>query len=298
MLSTPKILVCTDFSLCSKLALKAGERLRVLSKGELEVLHVLDYPTALDWVSDAIFSPGLSRKTSEEEIKKKTERVLQEQMNSCEVHGSAIVLQGSPITEIEREIVEKKIDLVVIGHVGKSRSPFHLGNVAEKVVATSKVPVLIVKSDLKSTRIGALVPPKAPMNKIISWAEEFSYLLSTDLVVVSLFKDPFPQITQENRAEHKPDVVDFIQQHRQESMETTELLIRKELNRFVGARLIVQGNDDLRVAGKLRSILEAEGVELAVMQRHHSQLLERIIIGSETKRMLEFFPGNLLILPP
>ncbi len=297
MLSTPKILTCTDFSLCSKLALKAGERLRVLSKGELEVLHVLDYPTAMDWVSDAIFSPGFSRKTSEE-IKKKTERVLQEQMNSCEVQGSAIVLQGSPITEIEREIVEKKIDLIVIGHVGNSKSSFQLGNVAEKVVATSKVPVLIVKSDLKSTRIGALVPPKAPMNKIISWAEEFSYLLSTELVVVSLFKDPFPQITQENRVGLKPDVVDFIQQQRQESMETTELLIRKELNRCVGARLIVQGNDDLRVAGKLISILEAEGVDLVVMQRHHSRPLERIIIGSETKRMLEVFPGNLLILPP
>jgi hypothetical protein len=158
--------------------------------------------------------------------------------------------------------------------------------------------VLIVKSDFNSTKIGALVPPNGPMKKIISWAEEFSYLISSDLVVISLFKDPFPQITLGNRTELKPDVVEFIQRQRQETMKITEFLIRKELNRFIGARLIVQGNDDIRVAGEIIKILGSEGIDLVVMQRHHSQLLEHIIIGSETKRMLEKFPGNLLILPP
>jgi hypothetical protein len=34
------------------------------------------------------------------------------------------------------------------------------------------------------------------------------------------------------------------------------------------------------------------------MRRHQAELLEKILIGSETRRMLEIFHGNLLILPP
>jgi hypothetical protein len=39
-------------------------------------------------------------------------------------------------------------------------------------------------------------------------------------------------------------------------------------------------------------------MDVIIMQRHQSTYLEKILIGSETRRMIEIFEGNIIILPP
>jgi hypothetical protein len=56
--------------------------------------------------------------------------------------------------------------------------------------------------------------------------------------------------------------------------------------------------DELQVAYHLVNILQEDQVDVAIMQRHQKKIMDRMMIGSETKRMIELFTGNLLVLPP
>lgn len=56
-----------------------------------------------------------------------------------------LVVEGNPSDEILRQSLERDVDLLVMGSVGKGGlDRFILGSVAQKVVEHSKVPVMLV----------------------------------------------------------------------------------------------------------------------------------------------------------
>ena len=141
MLNIQKILVPTDFSPASNLAVKYGKELAVMLDAKLTVLHVSDDPI--------IFSKTTSDEYREEHIDKVKVELDQ---NLREVLGDASAVKiaalcGSATTEIIDYAKKEDFDLVVMGSHGRSAmASMLLGNVAEHVVRHCPCPVTTVRS--------------------------------------------------------------------------------------------------------------------------------------------------------
>jgi nucleotide-binding universal stress UspA family protein len=62
------------------------------------------------------------------------------------VTSERLIVEGNPPSEILRIAEDDKVDVIVMGSIGKTGlEKFLMGSVAEKVVHNSKLPVLIVR---------------------------------------------------------------------------------------------------------------------------------------------------------
>jgi nucleotide-binding universal stress UspA family protein len=81
-----------------------------------------------------------------EEAETQIDNVCEEQLESCPNFQKKVVL-GNPAMEILKAIKTEGIDLVVMGtHGRKGTSHIFFGSVAESVMKSSPVPVLVVNS--------------------------------------------------------------------------------------------------------------------------------------------------------
>jgi nucleotide-binding universal stress UspA family protein len=138
-----KILVPVDFTESSNHALDYAVDLAVALGAAVSVLHVFQPPVYN--IADAVIvaPPAMAV-----EISDKAQQMLDSAMNSrrkrCPGISGAVVT-GAPWEEIGRLAVEQNADLIVMGtHGRRGLSRAILGSVAERVVRTSKVPVLTV----------------------------------------------------------------------------------------------------------------------------------------------------------
>lgn len=139
-----KILVPTDFSKLSMVALEYAEILLELQTPEIYLLHVLDKST--------IRKEEKKKKGSEKNFAA-IEKVAMKQLSAIagqyftETNVITMALRkGDPSREIVKLAQEEKIDLIIISTHGRTGIAHVLmGSVAEKVVRYSPVPVLSVK---------------------------------------------------------------------------------------------------------------------------------------------------------
>lgn len=297
MFNKPNILVCSDFSDYSNLALKAADRFKTETHGSLHVLHVAEVPIQWDWMPGDGFSKNVTENKEVQYIERLSKN-LNEQMKACHIDGERHVAMGIPSTVIIEEIITNKIDLVVIGHKGKSAGVFHLGSLAEKIVASSPVPVLVVKEHFETNKIAALVDPNGKMEQIIPTAEEMAYLFSSQLVIISLFPDLAARFIGLGKLGFSTELLTLSKDQKEEISKKIRNRIHEQITKYSDAKVIMEFSIEKKLAYHLNSILNEHQISMAILQRHQSYFLEKIIIGSETRRMLEIFKGNLLVLPP
>lgn len=141
MFSIKIILVATDFSAASDLALRYGRAMAETFGANLRVLHVCD-------------DPILFADTTSDEYRDQTMRNCLEELqeNVRQVTGDSENLElltkcGSAATEIVYYAKDENIDMIVMGSHGRSAmASMLLGNVAEHVVRHSPCPVTTVRS--------------------------------------------------------------------------------------------------------------------------------------------------------
>ncbi len=142
-----QILVPTDFSEPSGVALKYGKALAENFGAALHLLHVIE-PAAM---YAPTFFEGLMPITAnvQDEMEKAARQRLATLLAAEEHPGlraEASVLTGSPYIEIVRFAAERDIDLIVLGTHGRGPiAHMLLGGVAEKVVRNAPCPVLTVR---------------------------------------------------------------------------------------------------------------------------------------------------------
>lgn len=146
------ILIATDGSKHSEHAAQMGIELAKLSKGKVTAIYVADVGRyfvpisdvgfnmasgAIDSIRSSILKSGETALTSIEDIAK-----------NAGVPIESKVIEGRPAEDIIKLAEDSKMDVIVMGSIGKTGiEKFLLGSVAEKVVRGSKVPVLIVHGD-------------------------------------------------------------------------------------------------------------------------------------------------------
>ena len=147
-----RILIATDGSKFGEKAAKVGIELAKLSGGKVIIVYVADInkytssaglispfggvsPDAIDVVLESIREAG-----------EKATLHVSDLARTSDVESERLIVEGNPPNEILRIAEDDKIDVIVIGSIGKTGlEKFLMGSVAEKVVHNSKLPVLIVR---------------------------------------------------------------------------------------------------------------------------------------------------------
>jgi universal stress protein A len=146
MIDLKRILVATDFSRHSQVALNYAAAFSQAFSAEVVLCHVLEKPDFLSHlppVTEGYFPPNLG------EIQEKHARVQCEQVLAATgiSHARVLLLHGSPAAEIVRASNDEKADLIIVGTHGRGAiAHILLGSVAENIVRLSPCPVLTVRS--------------------------------------------------------------------------------------------------------------------------------------------------------
>jgi nucleotide-binding universal stress UspA family protein len=143
------ILVPHDFSASANHATAIARDEAKLHGGTLLLLHVIDLPYNLS--PDAVIVPeatgapiGIKQyamESADEHLQDIADRLAKDG-----VTATPVVVVGNPVDEINRAVHDHHADLIVMGTHGRTGIR-HLmaGSVAERIVRTSKVPVLTIR---------------------------------------------------------------------------------------------------------------------------------------------------------
>lgn len=298
MLNQPNILVCTDFSASSTLAVKAAKRIAQKTNGKVSILNVIDHPTLDNWKAYESLSYSVGEALNKELLAHAT-LSLKQQLRECETEAISEVKFGSPKTVIMDQATKNKVDLLIIGYSGKTEGHNQMGNLTTKILAESAVPVLVMKSPFEIKKIAGLIDPNGSKKEILSWSEELTYFFSPEMIVISLFADHLARFIGENKNNEKifQDLKDLSAEVKKDTVHRIDKEIHEYLNKYPDAKIIIRNNIETNVAQHLNSLLTEEGIDTVIMRKHKSSLFERVFIGTETRRMLDLFNGNIFVLP-
>jgi nucleotide-binding universal stress UspA family protein len=141
-LKTQKIIITTDFSETSLLAIKHGAFLAQFTKGEVYLVHII----TKHWEKFNVFEPSISLDNIEKAshaVETKLEDLANDIRKEYGVNVTTVVNSGNPTTEIVHFAKEIKADLIVMGTHGYSAwEDLTIGSNALKVITKSPCPVL------------------------------------------------------------------------------------------------------------------------------------------------------------
>jgi nucleotide-binding universal stress UspA family protein len=157
-----KILVPCDFSEPAMEAFQFAVDLASHSGGKVVVLKVIDLPISTYGASIDMplytYSPSLL-KDLEEEAKKSYKKMFAK-FGKGSNNISFVVVHGPTSPMIRDYIVDKKIDLVVMGtHGATGAREFFIGSNTEKIVRFSKVPVFAIHKAITVSSVKNIVFP-------------------------------------------------------------------------------------------------------------------------------------------
>lgn len=146
MISLKNILVATDFSEPSEVAVRYGRALAEAFHATLHILHVVPDSLSLPWatMADGLAMADVQRQW-EREANERLQRMLPESDRAA-LHAVLVTRAGDPVRQVTGYALETNADLVVLGTHGRGPVAHMLmGSVAERVVRTAPCPVLTVR---------------------------------------------------------------------------------------------------------------------------------------------------------
>ena len=158
-----KILVPTDFSKQATDALDVAIQLVKIIKAEITVFHIVEAPIPSGgiFVATEFIPPSEEMeylKNTVEEARLKMATLVKEVRATHQFNILPEIAIGNPYAHISSYIVDKEVDLVVMGSKGSSGiEEFLIGSTTEKVIRKSKCPVLTVKSKIDILTIKDIV---------------------------------------------------------------------------------------------------------------------------------------------
>lgn len=143
-----KLLIATDGSDYGQNAILQGMELAILMDAKVYVLYVLDKKAYAPPILKTSISLGLKWNIVEETLHQEGDEAIQYARKISEEKGldiETVILEGDPAHVILEFAEQNKVNLVILGALGKGGlEKFLLGSVADKVVKHSKISVLLV----------------------------------------------------------------------------------------------------------------------------------------------------------
>lgn len=143
-----KILVATDGSEQNKKAIEHAVKLAKLSGAEPHAVYVMDIKT--DYGPKSYLSTDITTEGIKSYLGHEGDTAIKYVEDLAKEEGMDIekwILEGHPAEEIIKLAEEQSVDLIVMGTLGRSGiEKFLLGSVADKVIRSSRIPVLTVRN--------------------------------------------------------------------------------------------------------------------------------------------------------
>ena len=141
------ILVPIDYSTSSYDVFELGYCLAKLKVAHLHLLHVID-SDYYNQKQHEIFDDKFIHKTRIENAKEELQKFKLE-VSRSDVKIIEVLIEGDPQKDILNYARRNEIDLIVIASHGWTNLPHMvIGNIADKVLKQSEVPVVCIKSNL------------------------------------------------------------------------------------------------------------------------------------------------------
>ncbi|MCD6020056.1 MAG: hypothetical protein K0S53_3177 [Bacteroidetes bacterium] len=154
-----KIIITTDFSDTSLLAIKHGAFLAQYTKGEIFLMHVI----TKHWEKFNVFTPSITLENIEKAsiaVQAKLEQLAQDIKKEYNVSVTTVVNSGNPTSEILKFAEEIKAGLIVMGTHGYSAwEDLTIGSNALKVLTKSPCPVLTMSEHATSQGYKKIILP-------------------------------------------------------------------------------------------------------------------------------------------
>lgn len=141
-LNTNKIIITTDFSETSYLAIKHGAFLAQYTKGEIYLVHII----TKHWEKFNVFTPSITLDNIEkasDSVQNKLNELASDIKSEYGINVTTVVNSGNPTSEIIKIAKELNAGLIVMGtHGYSSWEDLTIGSNALKVLTKSPCPVL------------------------------------------------------------------------------------------------------------------------------------------------------------
>jgi nucleotide-binding universal stress UspA family protein len=150
------IMIATDGSECSKKVVDKGIEFARFSGGTVCAVYVVS--TAYISAMDGSYSSSIDMfpyfEAMHDALKKQGQQAIdyvKELGAKKSVNVESVLLEGNPSEELIRYAEKEKMDIVIMGTIGKTGlDRMLLGSVAGNVVRHSKVPVMVVREKCES----------------------------------------------------------------------------------------------------------------------------------------------------
>lgn len=143
-----KLLIATDGSDYSQNAIVQGMELALLMDAKVYILYVLDKKAYAPPILKTSIPLGSKWDIMDETLRQEGNEAIQYAKKVAEDKGvdiETVILEGDPAHTILQFAEQNKVNLVIMGALGKGGlERFLLGSVADKVVKHSKISVLLV----------------------------------------------------------------------------------------------------------------------------------------------------------
>ncbi len=151
MAQIKNILVPIDFSTSSYQVFEIGHCMAKHNSANLHLVHVIDpvyYNEQQPRISDLEFIHKIRFENAKEELRK-----FKFEVPHSEVEIVEVLIEGIPHKEILNYSRQNNIDMIVIASHGWTNLPHMImGNIADKIMRQSDVPVICVKSNIPVIR--------------------------------------------------------------------------------------------------------------------------------------------------
>jgi nucleotide-binding universal stress UspA family protein len=272
--------------------MRVTEKIRKKTNANVTALHVSEFSINWDWMP-----PNYTEGGYQIEILKVLKKRIEDQLIKNDLKANTNVSMGIISSVILEFIKANKIDLVILGHKGRT-GHFSLGSIAAKVIASAPIPVFVIKKDQEIDRISVLVDPYGATDKLLSFGKEFVDIFKKDLNVLSLIPDIAARYIGIGRMGFSTELLSLTEDQKKKIIHETLESLKKKTGSNSNVFFNIEITTEKRISFHLNKILTAHKIDVAIMQKHQSTYLEKILIGSETRRMVEIFEGNIIILPP
>lgn len=287
MVSIDRILCAVDFSDFSLDALRHGLALARWYSAQLTLFHVYSpsqpLPVGGIPASVPVFVEA-SPDERTEEVRRFASPLLEEAGLSTEI----IVRPGDPAREIRREAERVPYDMLIVGTHGRSGfERLFLGSVTEKVLRSTRVPVLTIPPPVRE--------PRSPIYSTILCPVEFSdaslraleYALSlaqesnARLILLHVIEDVLSDAGAE--ALGHPSVAEYYERLEQNAATGLSRLVPED------ARLWARPEERVakgRAYHEILKLVAEEQVDLVVMGVQGKSVLNKLVFGSTTHRVI------------
>ena len=285
MVRIDRILCAVDFSDFSRDALRHGVVFAKWYSAQLTVLHVYQPLGAVRGLPGEALLPPIAP----DEMAAELRRFCAPHLASLEPSAEFSVREGNPAQEIRQEAERLSADLLILGTHGKSGfQRLFLGSVTEKVLRSTRVPVLIIPPPVKQ--------PDAPAYKTILCPLDFSeastraleYALSmakeanARVILLHVVEDLLAHADMETLGHLS--LTDYYRHVEQDAVTRLERMIPRD----AGARptpepRVVRG----RAYRQIVELVAAEHVDLVVMGVRGRGTFDRLFFGSTTDHVIK-----------